>query len=143
MLGQAPQQFHQQHAVAAMLTQGPSAQAKLLGTAGEASESVAGGELATTASEAQLDINGQRIDLRTKTSWVLGLGEISTLEAAEVMAVNTLAPFILNGCLKPLLLSTPGNKWVVNVSAMEGKFYRYKTSKHPVLYITFNVYIHI
>ena len=47
--------------------------------------------------------------------------------------VNAVAPYILNARLKPLLLRTPGrHKHVVNVSAMEGQFYRTtKTDKHP------------
>ena len=44
-----------------------------------------------------------------------------------------MAPFILNARLKPLMLRTPGrDKHIVNVSAMEGQFYRgCKTDKHP------------
>ena len=78
-----------------------------------------------------LDVNGQQIDLRRQTSWVLELGQVDTTEAAEVLLVNSLAPFVLNSRLKPLMVKTVGAKWVVNVSAMEGKFYRFKTSKHP------------
>ena len=47
------------------------------------------------------------------------------------MAINALAPFLLNSRLQPLMASTQGNKYVVNVSAMEGKFYRHKTPNHP------------
>ncbi len=44
-----------------------------------------------------------------------------------------MAPFVLNARLKPLMLRTPGNdKHIVNVSAVEGQFYRrFKTTKHP------------
>ena len=47
--------------------------------------------------------------------------------------VNAIAPYILNARLKPLMLRTAGrHKHVVNVSAMEGQFYRTtKTDKHP------------
>ena len=65
-------------------------------------------------------------------SWLLKLGEVDTGEAAEVLCINTLAPFILNGKLRPLMerdLAYP--KFIVNVSAMEGKFYRYKSANHP------------
>jgi len=78
-----------------------------------------------------LDVNMQQVDLRDKHSWLLTLGEVETVEAAEVLAVNTLAPFILNGKLQPLMRGTEGNKYVINVSAMEGKFYRHKTPNHP------------
>ena len=47
--------------------------------------------------------------------------------------MNAIAPFVLNARLKPLMLRTPGrDKHIVNVSAMEGQFYRaFKTDKHP------------
>eukprot|EP00045_Choanoeca_perplexa_P006247 m.53174 g.53174 ORF g.53174 m.53174 type:complete len:573 (-) comp13538_c0_seq4:97-1815(-) len=78
------------------------------------------------------DVHQQQLDLRTKTSWVLKLGEISTPEAAEVMAVNTLSPFIINGKLRPVMAATESKaKYIVNVSAMEGKFYRFKSPNHP------------
>jgi len=49
-----------------------------------------------------------------------------------VLAINALAPFILNSRLRGLLEATPDRPaFVVNVSAMEGKFYRYKTPYHP------------
>ena len=51
---------------------------------------------------------------------------MSTPEAAEVLAINALAPFVLNGRLRPLLeaaAAAHGAAFVVNVSAMEGKFY--------------------
>jgi NAD(P)-dependent dehydrogenase (short-subunit alcohol dehydrogenase family) len=47
--------------------------------------------------------------------------------------VNAIAPFVLNGHLKPLMLRTPErDKHIVNVSAVEGQFYRkFKTTRHP------------
>ena len=44
-----------------------------------------------------------------------------------------MAPFVLNARLKPLMLRTPErDKHIVNVSAVEGQFYRrFKTTKHP------------
>jgi NAD(P)-dependent dehydrogenase (short-subunit alcohol dehydrogenase family) len=47
--------------------------------------------------------------------------------------VNAVAPFIINARLKPLMLRTPErDKHIVNVSAMEGQFYRnFKTTRHP------------
>ena len=80
------------------------------------------------------DVNGQQLDTRRENSWLLKLGEVATVEAAEVLAINTLAPFTLNSKLKPLMLAAEAEgepKFVVNVSAMEGKFYRYKTPNHP------------
>ena len=59
--------------------------------------------------------------------------EVETPELLEVQLVNAIAPYILNARLKPLMLRTSGrHKHVVNVSAMEGQFYRAtKTDKHP------------
>ena len=95
------------------------------------------------------DVNGQQVDLRTQNSWTMKLGEIETPELLEVLAVNAAAPFVLNGKLRALMkrtameLPVPSKTiktmqedekrcaFIVNVSAMEGKFYRYKTANHP------------
>jgi NAD(P)-dependent dehydrogenase (short-subunit alcohol dehydrogenase family) len=79
------------------------------------------------------DINGQQLDLRQTNSWLLKLDEVSTPEVMECMFVNAIAPFVLNSRLKPLMCTpaTHGNRYIVNVSAMEGKFYRYKLPSHP------------
>lgn len=108
-----------------------------------------------------LDVNGQQVDLRGKHSWTMKLGEVQTPELLEVLAVNAAAPFVLNGKLRALMERTAalgpvpgsgpaassgdggdacedgarttalGRAFIVNVSAMEGKFYRYKTANHP------------
>jgi NAD(P)-dependent dehydrogenase (short-subunit alcohol dehydrogenase family) len=79
------------------------------------------------------DEDRQQIDLREVNSWRLRLHEVETPELLEVQLVNAIAPYILNARLKPLMLRTLGrHKHVVNVSAMEGQFYRIaKTDKHP------------
>merc|ERR1719321_534988 len=78
------------------------------------------------------DAHGQQLDMRDTNSWLLKLGEVSTPEAVEVFCINTLAPFILNGRLRPMLERSPHrDRYIVNVSAMEGKFYRYKQPTHP------------
>ncbi len=79
------------------------------------------------------DEDRQQVDLREMNSWRLRLHEVETPELLEVQLVNAIAPYILNARLKPLMLRTPGrHKHVVNVSAMEGQFYRAtKTDKHP------------
>jgi NAD(P)-dependent dehydrogenase (short-subunit alcohol dehydrogenase family) len=75
----------------------------------------------------------QQVDLREVNSWRLRLHEVATPELLEVHLVNAIAPYVLNARLKPLLVATPGrHKHVVNVSAMEGQFYRtMKTDRHP------------
>jgi NAD(P)-dependent dehydrogenase (short-subunit alcohol dehydrogenase family) len=47
--------------------------------------------------------------------------------------VNAIAPFVLSARLKPLMERRSSmDKHIVNVSAMEGQFYRpHKTDKHP------------
>ncbi len=81
----------------------------------------------------ELDKDLQQVDLRDRNSWRLLLHEVSSVELLETQLVNAIAPFVLNARLKPLMESTPGaHKHVVNVSAVEGQFYRrYKTTRHP------------
>jgi NAD(P)-dependent dehydrogenase (short-subunit alcohol dehydrogenase family) len=83
--------------------------------------------------EGQLDEDLQQVDLRGRNSWRLQLHEVSAVELLEVQLVNAVAPFILNARLKPLMLRTPErDKHIVNVSAVEGQFYRkFKTTRHP------------
>ena len=79
------------------------------------------------------DSDLQQVDLRDRNSWRLLLDEVSTVELLEVHLVNAIAPFIINARLKPLMTRTPErDKHIVNVSAMEGQFYRrFKTTRHP------------
>ncbi len=83
--------------------------------------------------EGRLDQDLQQIDLRRTNSWRLLLADVSTVELLEVQLVNAVAPFILNARLKPLMLRTAErDKHIVNVSAVEGQFYRsFKTTRHP------------
>ncbi|MBO6933689.1 MAG: SDR family oxidoreductase [Deltaproteobacteria bacterium] len=83
--------------------------------------------------EGKLDQDLQQIDLRDSNSWRMTLAEVPTVELLEVLLVNATAPFVLNARLKPLMLRVPTrDKHIVNVSAMEGQFYRsQKTDKHP------------
>ena len=96
---------------------------------------------------------GQPLDLRLKNSWMLKLEEVSTPEMAEVLAINALAPSVINGRLKSFMASSgppdpldraegmeaadaplPTShtlKFIVNVSAMEGRFYKFKQPTHP------------
>lgn len=81
------------------------------------------------------DINGQQLDLRKTNSWLLTMGEVSTPEVMECMFINAIAPFVLNSRLQPLMTIPDNDKrpdrYIINVSAMEGKFYRYKLPNHP------------
>lgn len=95
-----------------------------------AGDSVSGPEIFPAG---QYDDDLQQVDLRTINSWRLGLADVPTVELLEVQLVNAIAPFILNARLKPLMVRIPTqDKHIVNVSAMEGVFYRAnKTDKHP------------
>jgi NAD(P)-dependent dehydrogenase (short-subunit alcohol dehydrogenase family) len=81
----------------------------------------------------QLDADLQQVDLRKVNSWRLRHHEVSTLEVLEVQLVNAVAPYVLNARLKPLMLAVPtADKHIVNVSAVEGQFYRtFKSERHP------------
>jgi NAD(P)-dependent dehydrogenase (short-subunit alcohol dehydrogenase family) len=83
--------------------------------------------------QGQLDADLQQLDLRDVNSWRLPLDRVGTVELLEVQLVNAIAPFVLNARLKPLMLrERTFDKHIVNVSAMEGQFYRrFKTDKHP------------
>ena len=80
-----------------------------------------------------LDQDLQQLDLRGRNSWRLLLAEVPSVELLEVHLVNAIAPFIINARLKPLMMRTPErDKHIVNVSAVEGQFYRsHKTVRHP------------
>ncbi len=83
--------------------------------------------------QGRLDQDLQQVDLRERNSWRLLMAEVPSVELLEVQLVNAIAPFIINARLKPLMLrTTERDKHVVNVSAVEGQFYRnFKTTRHP------------
>ena len=94
----------------------------------------------STLPENATDVNGQQLDLRKRNTWIMKMEEIQTPELAEVFAINAIAPFVLNSRLAPLMRRSIGKggkestrvpKFIVNVSAMEGKFYRVKSAYHP------------
>jgi NAD(P)-dependent dehydrogenase (short-subunit alcohol dehydrogenase family) len=81
----------------------------------------------------RLDQDLQQVDLRDRNSWRLQLDEVPSVELLEVHLVNAVAPFLINARLKTLMMKTPErDKHIVNVSAVEGQFYRrFKTTRHP------------
>ncbi len=83
--------------------------------------------------EGDLDADLQQVDLRKTNSWRLRLGEIETTEMIEVQLVNSVAPFVLCNRLSLLMRKeNTGMKHIINVSAMEGKFHRFKKEdRHP------------
>ncbi len=83
--------------------------------------------------EGELDADLQQVDLRKTNSWRLRIGEIETTEMLEVQLVNSVAPFVLCNRLSELMKKDDtGKKHIINVSAMEGKFHRFrKQDRHP------------
>ena len=83
--------------------------------------------------EGELDADLQQVDLRKTNSWRLKLGEVETTEMVEVQLVNSVAPFVLCNRLSEVMKrDKTGQKHIINVSAMEGKFHRFfKESRHP------------
>jgi NAD(P)-dependent dehydrogenase (short-subunit alcohol dehydrogenase family) len=81
----------------------------------------------------KLDVDLQQVDLRETNSWRLKLADVPTPEMLEVQLVNSVAPFVLCSRLAPLMRRDyTGKKHIVNVTAMEGKFYRFtKSDRHP------------
>lgn len=81
----------------------------------------------------KLDADLQQVDLRTTNSWRLKIGEINISEMIEVQLVNAIAPFVLCNMLIPMMKKDyTGKKHIVNVTAMEGKFQRFKKyARHP------------
>jgi NAD(P)-dependent dehydrogenase (short-subunit alcohol dehydrogenase family) len=90
-------------------------------------------ELETVFPEGKLDADLQQVDLRNVNSWRLKLGDVKTSEMIEIQLVNAVAPFVLCNRLSGLMKRDfTGCKHIVNVTAMEGKFLRFKTNgRHP------------
>lgn len=83
--------------------------------------------------QGKLDADLQQVDLRETNSWRYKLADVPTPEMLEVQLVNAVAPFVLCSRLAPLMKRDfTGQKHIVNVTAMEGKFYRFtKPDRHP------------
>lgn len=83
--------------------------------------------------EGELDVDLQQVDLRETNSWRLKLGQIEIPEMLEVQLVNAVAPFVLvNRLVGMMRRDNTGKKHIVNVTAMEGKFHRFKKAdRHP------------
>ncbi|MFC6598596.1 SDR family oxidoreductase [Kitasatospora paranensis] len=72
-------------------------------------------------------------DTAAANSWSVRLGSLDPAEVLETQLVNALAPALLCDRLLPLLLASPRpRRYIVNVSAVEGRFaVRNKTVRHP------------
>jgi NAD(P)-dependent dehydrogenase (short-subunit alcohol dehydrogenase family) len=72
-------------------------------------------------------------DDRESNSWTARLADVGPVELLEVLLINTTAPFLLIGRLKPLFLrSAFPDRYIVNVAGLDGQFGRaFKTDRHP------------
>jgi NAD(P)-dependent dehydrogenase (short-subunit alcohol dehydrogenase family) len=82
---------------------------------------------------AEIDEAGLLPDTAPVNSWSARVGELDAAEVLETQLVNALAPTLLCDRLLPLLLASPRpRRYVVNVTAVEGRFaVRHKTPGHP------------
>jgi NAD(P)-dependent dehydrogenase (short-subunit alcohol dehydrogenase family) len=80
-----------------------------------------------------VDAAGLLADLSPANSWSARLGELDPAELLETHLVNAIAPALLCDRLLPLLLVSPHpRRYIVNVTAVEGRFaVRGKTTGHP------------
>jgi NAD(P)-dependent dehydrogenase (short-subunit alcohol dehydrogenase family) len=80
-----------------------------------------------------VDEAGLLPDLAPANSWSARLGELDAAEVLEAQLVNAVAPALLCDRLLPLLLaSKQERRYMVNVTAVEGRFaVRNKTAGHP------------
>jgi NAD(P)-dependent dehydrogenase (short-subunit alcohol dehydrogenase family) len=81
----------------------------------------------------QPDEAGLVPDLAPENSWSARLGGLDPAELLETQLVNSVAPALLCDRLLPLLLASPRPaRYVVNVTAVEGRFaVLNKTARHP------------
>lgn len=77
--------------------------------------------------------DGQTYDFsQGKSSWNMELDEVPFQEFTEVQIINTWTPYYLCVKLKPLMMKSPfPDKYIVNVSSVEGIFNHFKRTSHP------------
>lgn len=88
-------------------------------------------ELGTIYPTNVFDKDNQQVELNEKSSWTLECDDINVFEFAETQIINSWSPFLLCSELFGLLKKSDFDaKFIINVSSMEGKFNRYKSSHH-------------
>ncbi|WP_133913675.1 SDR family NAD(P)-dependent oxidoreductase [Streptomyces sp. NBC_00582] len=92
-----------------------------------------GGAAVLPAALREADEAGLLPDPSPENSWSATLGALDPAEVLETQLVNALAPALLCDRLLPLLLASPHpRRYVVNVTAVEGRFaVRNKMPGHP------------
>ncbi|MFE9621780.1 SDR family NAD(P)-dependent oxidoreductase [Streptomyces sp. NPDC006527] len=96
-------------------------------------EGLGGSVSALPAALREADEAGLLPDPSPENSWSARLGALDPAEVLETQLVNALAPALLCDRLLPLLLASPHpRRYVVNVTAVEGRFaVRQKMPGHP------------
>ncbi|MDR6976130.1 NAD(P)-dependent dehydrogenase (short-subunit alcohol dehydrogenase family) [Streptomyces sp. 3330] len=96
-------------------------------------EGLGGSLCALPAALREADEAGLLPDPSPENSWSARLGALDPAEVLETQLVNALAPALLCDRLLPLLLASPHpRRYVVNVTAVEGRFaVRNKMPGHP------------
>ncbi|WP_405626304.1 SDR family oxidoreductase [Streptomyces sp. NBC_00016] len=96
-------------------------------------EGLGGSASALPAALREADEAGLLPDPSPENSWSARLGALDPAEVLETQLVNALAPALLCDRLLPLLLASPHpRRYVVNVTAVEGRFaVRNKMPGHP------------
>ncbi|MER7640349.1 SDR family oxidoreductase [Streptomyces sp. NPDC126522] len=94
---------------------------------------IEGGASALPVVLREADEAGLLPDPSPENSWSARLGALDPAEVLETQLVNALAPALLCDRLLPLLLASPRpRRYVVNVTAVEGRFaVRNKMAGHP------------
>lgn len=66
-------------------------------------------------------------------AWMAKSDQISVMEMLEVQLINVTAPFLINTKCKPAMLRSPNrNRFVVNVSSVEGMFDKKRKGRYHV-----------
>lgn len=88
---------------------------------------------AQARSRPEVDASGLLPDRSPRNSWTVRLGELDTGEILETQLVNAIAPALFCDRLLPLMLASAyPRRYIVNVSALEGRFEApAKTGRHP------------
>lgn len=79
-----------------------------------------------------LDRHGELVDEREDHSWTHQLGDVAPVDVLETLLINANAPCLLASKLKPLFLrSTFADRYIINVTGLDGQFSRSKSTRHP------------
>lgn len=78
------------------------------------------------------DRHGELVDRREGHGWTQRLSDLEPLELLEVLLINSNAPCLLTSGLLPLFKQSPfPDRYVVNVTGLDGQFSRAKNVRHP------------